>query len=115
MVCYVLRAKDLTVLVFRGTDDPFDWVANADDRSFAMKNGAMHLGFWDAYQRLKPQLTEYLIKDEPKFVWVTGHSLGGALAGICAFNRELLDQRFLTGVVYIRPTSFCRSEALPID
>jgi len=30
---------------------------------------------------------------------LTGHSLGGALAGICAFDRELLDKQALTGVV----------------
>jgi len=68
MVCYVLQAKGLTVIVFRGTDDPFDWVANADDRGFPLKAGTMHRGFWDAYQRLKPQLTEYLLNDEPEFV-----------------------------------------------
>src|SRR5262249_24402873 len=51
--------------------------------------GPVHKGFYDAYQPLKPQIIKELQKSKPKHLWVTGHSLGGALAVLCA--SDLID------------------------
>ena len=53
----------------------------------------MHGGFLAAYDSIKPQIimlldaiTESGSKEDPWSVYVTGHSLGGALATLCAYE-----------------------------
>ena len=84
MAGYVVSNDDATVIVFRGTDDNLDWVANLKTTSVKTKNGSLHYGFHQAFQPLKPQIEKLLSASKPKHLWITGHSLGGALAIVCA-------------------------------
>jgi len=51
----------------------------------------VHSGFWDAYQQVRSQVmtrVRQAMEEAPAPLFVTGHSLGGALAVISAFDLE---------------------------
>lgn len=86
MIGYVVSVGDVAVVVFRGTDDPGDWLANLDRFIAKTPDGPAHRGFYSAYIPLSPQVDELVQASEAKLVWVTGHSLGGALAVLCGYE-----------------------------
>ncbi len=86
MAGYVAFVDDVAVIVFRGTDDNWDWFVNLDSQTTQTDHGPIHRGFQNAYFSLSDQITKILDKRKPKLVWITGHSLGGALAVACAFD-----------------------------
>lgn len=86
MIGYFLQVEDQAVIVFRGTDDLDDWLANLDTKIADTGSGLAHRGFYSSYQGLAPQVGELIRQSEVKRVWITGHSLGGALAVMCGFD-----------------------------
>lgn len=74
------------VLAFRGTDQPEDWLTNLNLRMRDGLGGKVHAGFDDALDSVWAQVL-LLLKDHrttKQLIWLTGHSLGGALATLCA-------------------------------
>lgn len=86
MIGYVASVDDVTVIVFRGTDNDVDWIVNLNPSTVETPNGPIHKGFYNAYQPLKPQIVKLLKNRNSKHLWITGHSLGGALAVVCAYD-----------------------------
>ena len=90
---YVLGTDDDLVVVCRGTE-PNEWNdiradANAlTDLSETV--GRVHRGFKREVDDVWPLLAERL-RNETRTVWFCGHSLGGAMATICAARSENLD------------------------
>jgi hypothetical protein len=88
-----VASDDRTVLIaFRGTDDPKDWLVNTDAIPQAVPHGIIHRGFYQGMKALYADLASAATAQgaEKKNVWITGHSLGGALA--VAFAYECLTQ-----------------------
>jgi len=79
---------DTAIVVFRGTDEIRDWLTNFDIRNVRLEHGDVHSGFWNAYQELRKKVVDELEIAGPKHIWVTGHSLGGAMALSCAYDIE---------------------------
>lgn len=78
------------VIAFRGTE-PNEWndvKADLDaTKALAETIGHVHRGFKKEVDDIWPQLEEMLVsnkKNLAKNLWFTGHSLGGAMASICA-------------------------------
>lgn len=78
------------VIAFRGTE-PNEWndiKADMDaKKALAETAGHVHRGFKKEVDDLWPQLEEMLLSHKQnlsKKLWFTGHSLGGAMASICA-------------------------------
>jgi triacylglycerol lipase len=117
MVGYIVCHDDVAVIVFRGTDDVYDWFKNLDDRTTETPHGVIHRGFYSSYQPLMLQIikildqfkTNQINQNKLKHLWITGHSLGGALALVCAYDlveNETLD---LSGVVtFGQPRVACK-------
>jgi len=99
MVAYVVSVQDITVIVFRGTDDPSDWIVNLDCLATSTPYGEIHEGFFNAYNPLQKPIRDEVQQRSPKYLWITGHSLGGALALICANDMAENEKINLNGVV----------------
>jgi hypothetical protein len=99
MIGYVTSVDDVTVVVFRGTDNDIDWIVNLAIGSIQTPKGAIHRGFYNAYRPLKPQIVKLVKAAQPKHLWITGHSLGGALAVVCAYDLIENEGLQLDGVI----------------
>lgn len=90
------RSKDkMAVLAFRGTEsnDPSDIKADLDANFYNDQNGVkIDDGFWKAFSLIKDPLAEKVKTVNDCALYITGHSLGGALALIAtrAFNSDNL-------------------------
>jgi triacylglycerol lipase len=83
---YIFGNDDDRVIVCRGTE-PNDWNDIRADLSLAKvvdeTAGRVHRGFKREVDDLWPRLEQALVNNS-RPVWFTGHSLGGAMATICA-------------------------------
>ncbi|GDX96883.1 hypothetical protein LBMAG47_25480 [Planctomycetia bacterium] len=90
------------VIAFEGTnglDDIGDWFANIDTSRGSIAEGVVHGGFIDHYNRVADQVLKVLENHAVSHVWVTGHSLGGAMAVLCAVDLERRGTVTVRGVV----------------
>jgi triacylglycerol lipase len=81
---FVLAGPELIVVVFRGTQDLLDWRTNVNAAWTELQGGVkVHSGFVRAYYTIRDGLFASvirLLKAKSRPVYITGHSLGGALA-----------------------------------
>ncbi len=77
---------DFNVLAFTGTDEIKDWLDNARIRKIKMLNGRIHKGFYLAVKDIWQEILQYwnslAEETRTKPLYLTGHSLGGAMANI---------------------------------
>ena len=88
------------VVAFRGTADLRNWLTDLDARFKADFCCRVHAGFSAALDGVQGRLLE-AISDTPKRVWLTGHSLGGALAMLFAWRIANLKSEILDSVAGI--------------
>ena len=83
---YIFANDDDAVVVCRGTE-PHDWNDVRADLQLgtvvAESVGRVHRGFKREVDDLWPRLEQALVNNT-RTLWFTGHSLGGAMAAICA-------------------------------
>ena len=83
----LVEHKDYLVLAFRGTEPDSLNDIKADARANIRKcetSGMIHSGFYFAYQEIRKEIEEVLLIQpyNKKPLYITGHSLGGALATV---------------------------------
>ncbi len=90
----ILRAKHVDIVAIRGTVDFHDVVTDLNDRLFAVETGKdavrFHEGFYVAAAEASAELQDVLRRRAAQRVYVTGHSLGGAIAAIYHAHVRLL-------------------------
>lgn len=82
----VIDAPEARFVGFRGTDNFRNWLANVKFAPTTTDWGAVHTGFNDGFHALWPHVEDALeaSDDAGSPIWLTGHSLGGALAVLAA-------------------------------
>jgi triacylglycerol lipase len=103
---HIYGAPSGDVHVFRGSDDLESW---AHDFNIAVENvpglGLIHAGFWTAWQAIREQCLAL-----PMPSAIAGHSLGAALAIICA--AEWAMQGHIVPVYAFEPPRLCGDSTL---
>jgi pimeloyl-ACP methyl ester carboxylesterase len=112
----VLSNSEIIIVVFRGTEGSqgsnkfFDFLTSAGPTNSYMMNAPgnwgpnvqVHKGFYKAldarYGEVRKWIKHVRSSNHPQKVFVTGHSLGGALATLCAYRLAKVDKVAVAGV-----------------
>lgn len=109
MSAIVMSNNRCVVLAFRGTDidSMRDWFVDLRATTDPVKHGRVHKGFYRAWQGLRDDVVKALRAHGAanKTFWVTGHSLGGALAGLYAYT-ETFERLIFKGPRIARVVTF---------
>lgn len=81
-------SRDVFV-VFRGTQSPEDWLSNITFPQVPHAWGMVEEGFSNLYNQCSTDVKQAVAGAGPARVFVTGHSLGGALATLAAADLAL--------------------------
>ena len=116
--CALLANATEIVVAFRGTEQRLeDWIVDLDfSLTAGPLPGSVHEGFYDGLSLVWSSLDERvrgLLAARPRELFVTGHSLGGALAALAAaqWRREgvLVDGVYTYGQPRVGDNKFSRS------
>ncbi|MDD9802500.1 MAG: lipase family protein [Deltaproteobacteria bacterium] len=104
-------------MAFRGTDEIRDWFDNLDIQKREELFGVFHEGFWEATQDIWPQINrdyQHICKRDrsqknvQRPLFLTGHSLGGAMATIAAARMVYEDLPFTSVYTFGQPRAMDR-------
>jgi len=109
--CHIFSDKDNIVVAFRGTEPKEMSDIKADLLAFKRKSkteGKVHMGFKLELRKLWSDIEALLQKSKNKQIWITGHSLGGAMATLCASRlEEKLPKLYTYGSPKVGGREFC--------
>ena len=86
-VLITVRDNDL-IVAFRGTQDLRNWVTDLDCEFVRLGGARVHRGFHQALHSVWDDLERVIASQARARLWLTGHSLGGALAMLFAWRCE---------------------------
>lgn len=96
--CDVASSGDATIVAFAGTNDAEDWLTNLDVAKVDWDGYQLHRGFHQAEAAIAQRLSSRYSSEMGK-LWVTGHSMGGALATLHALRfASGFSDEYLSGV-----------------
>jgi hypothetical protein len=97
----VASNEKMVVVAFRGTDDAVDWLTNFDLLFLRLGTGVVHRGFYRSTTAMVSRAVEAAKAQGAanKLIWITGHSLGGAMALLFAYDCLQTKALDITGLV----------------
>ncbi|MFF1689240.1 MULTISPECIES: Mbeg1-like protein [unclassified Streptomyces] len=103
---FTMAGDHMIVIAFRGTEPAQirDWLSDATTPPWPgpAKTGYVHYGFGEALQSVYPAVQDTLAecRTNGQSVWLTGHSLGGALAMLAGARLHLEDPKLTADGIY---------------
>lgn len=110
----IIEHKDYICLAFRGTNELADWLDNINIFSTKALFGDFHRGFWQSVEDIWQMLMAHLNKLQAvckRPIFITGHSLGGAMATIAAARFIHEDKPFTSVYTFGQPRTLTRDTA----
>lgn len=81
------KEKEILIIVFTGTNEKKDWYCNLNCKKYYFcKTEYVHNGAYQMYNESKKEIITEIKKIKFKKLIITGHSLGGYLAQIMAYD-----------------------------
>ena len=100
---------EIALLALRGTENIRHWIRNLKVWPWEHPWGHVHLGFFDGVVKVESHIEDFIQAARgKKYVWITGHSLGGAMA-VCAAARARIGGVDATTYTFGQPM-MCRSD-----
>jgi triacylglycerol lipase len=106
---FIIESSDAVIVAFRGTQSDTDWISDLRygqvPYQYVQNAGNVHAGFMDIYRSCRDGIMNVLTSLSPSTpIFVTGHSLGGALATLHALDLAVnLDERTIAMVNFGSP------------
>ena len=113
-----MEHKKFLCMAFRGTDEIRDWFDNLDIQKRQALFGVFHEGFWEATQDIWPLIYrdyQHAYKTIRRPLFITGHSLGGAMATIAAARMIHEDSPFVSVYTFGQPRAMNRETQLKFN
>ncbi len=107
----MIEHEDYLCMAFRGTDEILDWIDNINAFSKQEMFGHFHTGFYNSLEDIWSDINksyEKLLQDKKRPIFITGHSLGGAMAAIAAAKFIHKDKPFTSVYTFGQPRAMTR-------
>lgn len=110
----LVEHENYLALVFRGTDERADWIDNLNAFPEQALFGAFHRGFLHSVMDIWDTLfSQYSVLNgqKPRGLFLTGHSLGGAMATVASSILIQQDEAFTSTYTFGQPRVVTRDTA----
>ena len=110
----MIEHKEFLCMAFRGTNELADWLDNINAFSTKELFGEFHRGFWNSVEDVWQLINDkfrHLQKQKERPLFITGHSLGGAMATIAAAKFVHEDKPFTSVYTFGQPRTLTRETA----
>ncbi|MEB3160550.1 MAG: lipase family protein [Synechocystis sp.] len=110
--------EDYYCFAFRGTDQSIDWLDNLNAFPYNVLFGEFHRGFWNAVGDIWEELFEAYLerrKTHKKPLFLTGHSLGGAMATVASAKLIQMDWPFISTYTFGQPRAMTLDTSRKFD
>ncbi|MET9319479.1 lipase family protein [Streptomyces sp. NPDC003038] len=103
---FTMASDHMIITAFRGTEPAQirDWLSDATTPPWPGpgKTGYIHYGFGEALESVYPEVKDTIaeFRTNGQSVWLTGHSLGGALAMLAGARLHLEDPKLTADGIY---------------